>query len=195
MSDDLNLIPRGKLGEPHSKPSGWQRDKPGGRKRGKASGKASGKQLGKQVGVTTRGTGGKPSGKRLGKQPSKQVVALRRHRVIDVATLVTLGATFLPWAKAGSASQSGISTGAGKLVLLLAAIGFLLSAAPATGKRVAAINVIETMLAITAGFIYAYEAFQSYATIGEWVGLAGSVVWAVAGFIVIWKSQARGKGV
>ena len=174
MSDDLNLIPRGKLGTPHSKPSGGQRAKPGGRKRGKASGKAS--------------------GKRLGKQPSKQVVALRRHRVIDVATLVTVAATFLPWAKVGSASQSGISTGDGKLVAILAAIGFLLSSVPATGKRVAAIYVIETLLALTAGFIYGYETFQSYAYIGEWVGLAASVVWAVAGFIVIWKSQAKGKG-
>ena len=174
MSDDLNLIPRRKLGAPHSKPSGWQHDKPGGRKRGKAS--------------------GKPSGKRLGKQPAKRVVALRRHRVIDVATLVTLAATFLPWAVAGPARQSGVSTDGGKLVAILAAVGFLLAAAPATGKRVAAINVIENMLAITAGFVCGYEAFQSYASIGEWVGLAASIVWAVAGFIVIWNSQEKRRG-
>ena len=195
MSDDLNLIPRGKLGTPHSKPSGGQRAKPGGRKRGKASGNHRGDQPGKKVGVPKRETHGRSGAGRLGKQPSKKVVALRRHRVIDVATLVTAAATFLPWAKAGSAGQSGISTGDGKLVAIFAVIGFLLSAAPATGKRVAAINVIETMLAITASFICGYEAFQSYAYIGEWVGLAASVVWAVAGFIVIWKSQAKGKGV
>jgi len=136
---------------------------------------------------------GKPSGKQRGGQSGRQVDVPRRSWIMDVATLMVLGAPLLPWASDGSAGLNGISTGAGKFVAVIAFIGFMLPFATITGKFVRTVNVIEMVLPILAGAICAYHVLQAQTGIGEWVGLVASIVWAGTAFISIRQSLVKGK--
>ncbi len=136
---------------------------------------------------------GKPSGKQRGRQSGKQVDVPRRSWVMDVAILMVLGATLLPWASDGSAGLNGIGTGAGKLVAAIAFVGFMLPFVTITGKLTKLVNALEMVLPILAGAICAYHMLQVHAGIGEWVGLVASIFWAGTAFISIRQSLVKEK--
>ena len=189
MSDDLNLIPRRKPGEPRSKASGEQLDKPVGRRRGKPGGEQLDKPGGRKRGKQS----GKQRGDQPGKRPGKQVEVPKRNRLMDVATLAVLAAAFLPWSSAGSSAISGFTTAEGKLLALLAGIGFLLASFTVTGKFTSAINTTELVLAILADTICASRVFGAQAGYGAWIGLLASVLWVWVAIKVILQSRANAK--